>query len=612
MDFHFLRPEWFLMILPLIWLLWVFYRRQLMSKDWASIVDPKLLPYLLVGKSASKSKVPLIVLLLMGLILVSALAGPVWKKIPLPVFEQQSALIILLDLSSSMDASDIKPSRLARARLKLQDLLKLRQEGQTALIAYAATAYAVSPLTDDTDTIQSMISSLATDIMPAQGSRAELAVSKALELFDNASIASGDILLMTDGISESSSNAISRLDLQSHRLSVISVGTAEGAPIPNSSGGFIKDQQGSIVVAKTDHNSLAKLARTNGGTHSEMVINDRDIQQIQTFIDNRLQMPNHELSEFKADRWDEFGPWLVMLVVPFAALAFRRGVILSIALLFFLPIPQDALAQNWLELDKDQLWLNQNQRAQQKLQQGDAAEAAELFKQQDWKAAAHYQAGQYQEALQQLESDQTIKGLYNRANTLAHLGRLEDALKTYDDVLKKNPDHEDASYNREQVDQALKKQQQQQQGQQGDQDGEQKKEGEQPEQSDQSSESKSDQAQSSDSESNSENSSSSQNPMNSEQDKKNEEESQQSQQSQTEQEQAEQEKAEQQQADKQAEQQERTEAEASAEQKAESMSEQAEAQWLRRIPDNPGGLLRNKFRYQYSRQQPAQPEQEPW
>lgn len=609
MDFHFLRPEWFLMILPLMGLLWIFYRRQLMSKDWASIVDPKLLPYLLIGKTGRSSKIPIILLLLMGLILIAALAGPVWKKIPLPVFEQQSALIILLDLSSSMDASDIKPSRLARARLKLQDLLKLRQEGQTALIAYAATAYAVSPLTDDTDTIQSMISSLATDIMPAQGSRTEFAVSKALELFDNASIAAGDILLMTDGVSEFSSDAISRLDLQGHRLSVISVGTAEGAPIPNRSGGFIKDKQGSIVVAKTDHSQLAKLARTNGGTHSEMVIIDRDIKQIQSFIDDRLQLPRNELSEFKADRWDEFGPWLVLLVVPFAALAFRRGIILSIALLFIiLPVvPQDVLAQSWLPLDKDQLWLNQNQRAQQKLEQGEAAEAANLFEQQDWKAAAHYRAGQYQEALQQLESNKSIDGQYNRANTLAHLGRLEDALKTYDDVLKQNPDHEDARYNREQVEQALKKQQQQQQSQQGDQNGEQQQ-GEQSDQSDQSSEAESDQAQSSDAENNSDNSSSSQNSMNSEQDKKNEEENQQSQPSQ-----AEQEKADQQQAETQAEQQqEKTEGESSAEKKAESMSQQAEAQWLRRIPDNPGGLLRNKFRYQYSRQQPAQPEQEPW
>ena len=169
MGIQLLRPEWLLMLIPLFILSWLFWSKKLFSRDWESVIDARLLPYLLVGKTGRKTIWPLLFWSSIGVLVIIALSGPVWKKLPLPVFKQQSALVIILDLSASMNTQDIKPSRLARARLKLFDFLKQRQEGQTALIAFAATAYTVSPLTDDTDTIQSLVSSLTTDIMPTQG-----------------------------------------------------------------------------------------------------------------------------------------------------------------------------------------------------------------------------------------------------------------------------------------------------------------------------------------------------------------------------------------------------------------------------------------------------------
>lgn len=610
MDFHFLRPEWFLVLLPLLWLVWMFHHKQLMNRDWASIIDPNLLPYLLSGEKGQSSKLPFILLTLMAVLLTTALAGPVWKKIPVPVFEQQSALIILLDLSSSMDATDIKPSRLARARLKLQDLLKLRKEGQTALIAYAANAYAVSPLTDDTDTIQSMIVSLATDIMPSQGSRPENAVKKAIQLFKNAAVTSGDMLIMTDGLSELSLEAIQSMSLQGHRLSVIGVGTSEGAPIADRDGGFIKDSQGSIVVAKTDQRMLQQLAISGGGVHSPMTIDESDLQKFDSFMTNRLNMPENQASEFTADRWDEVGPWILLIVVPFAALAFRRGIILSLALLILVPFPQDSIAQSWLDdsgINNEQLWLNKNQQARKKLEQGDAEAAASLFQQQDWKAAALYRSGQYQQALDKLKQDESVKGRYNRANTLAHLGQFEEAIKTYDRILQQNPDHEDAQFNRQQVEQALK-QQQQQDKQQSDQqkndqsDQQEKQDGGKSDDSDSSGQQSSD-------EKNQKNDSNNQSSSAAENNDQESEQQQAEDQLKSEQEKQQQEKE---MAESKEAQQSDEESQQSAEEKTESMTEQAQAQWLRRIPDNPGGLLRNKFRYQYSRQQPPQPEKEPW
>ncbi|MCK4710015.1 MAG: VWA domain-containing protein [Gammaproteobacteria bacterium] len=611
-EFQLLRPEWLFMLIPLFILAWLFWSKKLFSRDWESVIDPRLLPHLLVGKSGRKSIGPLLFWISIGLICVFALSGPVWKKLPLPVFKQQSALVILLDLSTSMNTQDVKPSRLVRARLKLLDLLKQRQEGQTALIVFAATAYTVSPLTDDTDTIQSLVSSLTTDLMPVQGSRIDLAVGKALELFENAGIKKGDILLISDGVSAKNLNKFKEFNLRNFRISVLAVGTPEGAPIPEQSGGFLKDDKGSIVIAKTDEIKLRSIASSYGGVYHMMSLDDTDLNRVQKLIGEHKISTQHEQTDFKADRWKEEAPWILLLVTPLVALVFRRGIFLSLLLAFIvLPMPRPVLAQDlstsWSGWDS--LWKNTNQRAGEALQQGDAEKAAELFNRADWKAASHYKAGQYEQALEQLSTVKSVEGSYNQGNTRAKMGRLEEALESYDEVLKQQPEHEDALFNRKLVEDALKKQQQQdQQNKDGEKSSEDQQQSEQDNKDQQNSDQKN-QDQSSQSDSNSEQSEADQ--------------QQQGQQEQDQQEldkqQQEKEQADQQQKDNAEEakkqQAESTDKEAeklSNEQKTESLSEQAEAQWLRRIPDDPGGLLRNKFKYQYGRQQQPAEEKEPW
>ena len=202
-NFHFLRPEWFFALIPLFILAALLLRRKLFSRNWQSIIDPKLTPYVLIGKAGKQSYWPVSLLVITGVIAIIAEAGPVWQRLPQPVFKQQSAMVIALDLSSSMDAEDVKPSRLQRAQFKLRDLLALRREGQTALIVYANAAFTVTPLTDDTNTIISMVPSLSTSMLPAQGNDTEAALNKAVELLKNASVNNGDILLITDDINNS-------------------------------------------------------------------------------------------------------------------------------------------------------------------------------------------------------------------------------------------------------------------------------------------------------------------------------------------------------------------------------------------------------------------------
>lgn len=181
-NLHLLRPWWLLAIIPAAALIWFYTRSHSQSRSWAAIIDKRLLPHVLQGNNNVISKRRhwrhFILLFLLASLLIVALAGPAFEQRPQPVFKTQSALVLVLDLSRSMDAADIKPSRLGRAHYKLSDILKQRREGQTALIAYAADAFVVSPLTDDAATIEAQLTALQTGIMPAQGSRLDRALQK--------------------------------------------------------------------------------------------------------------------------------------------------------------------------------------------------------------------------------------------------------------------------------------------------------------------------------------------------------------------------------------------------------------------------------------------------
>src|SRR5690606_3909725 len=159
-EFHFLRPEWFWTLLPLTLLLAWFATARLRNGQWAKVIDPQLLEHVLTGQGQRQRLWPLVLLGIAGLLTVTALAGPAGKTLPQPVFKDQAALMILLDLSHSMDSQDLKPSRLQRAQHKLTDILRLRHSGQTGLIVYTAQPYTVTPLTDDTETINAHVSSL--------------------------------------------------------------------------------------------------------------------------------------------------------------------------------------------------------------------------------------------------------------------------------------------------------------------------------------------------------------------------------------------------------------------------------------------------------------------
>jgi Ca-activated chloride channel homolog len=627
-SFHFLRPAWFVALVPLAVLLAALWRRRRTGRSWRAVVDPRLLPHLLMDGGTGHGARGLLAVALGALLAVTALAGPAWSKLQQPVFRRESALVVLLDLSRSMDATDLQPSRLQMAKFKLRDILARRKEGDTALVVYAADPFVVTPLTNDVDTIDRQLPSLTTELMPAQGSRTDRAVAKAQALLQQSGAVRGDVLLITDGVDNDTPDAlhaaVKKLVAAGYRLSVLGVGTADGAPIPLADGGFFKDAGGAIVLPKLDEAPLARLAAEGHGIYRRLAASDNDTNDlINTFDSGWPSRQSQRVAGMKSDQWREAGPWLLLPLLPLAALAFRRGYLLVLCAVILLPAPRDAYAFDWHDL-----WQRPDQRGAQALAARQPQQAAKLFEDQQWRAAAHYRAGDYQAALKDLEKQHGAEADYNRGNALAHLGKYQQALNAYDEALKRDPQFKDAAYNRDLVKKWLQPPQsqtksagngrqqpgQKQQGgtQAGKQGGRQQAGAKGKQAQD-----KGRQANSYRGKDQSANSARAQNAAN----KPN---------SPSPRQQAGNQSSGQQMGtagkDARARQRGRhgdqdkqtamndTQAQSSAEAtQSRSEAEQATAQWLRRIPDDPGGLWRRKFLYQYKREyQSQQGEAKPW
>lgn len=565
-NFHFLRPEWVYALIPALLLFLLLRYRQSQHSNWEKAIDPHLLAHILDNPDGKVSKSPLTLLLIAWVIAITAIAGPAWRETPQPVHEREDALVVIFDLSRSMLATDVKPDRLVRAKRKLIDLLDMREEGVTALVVFAGDAHTVSPLTDDTNTIAAMIPSLSPDIVPAPGSRLTNALERAVELFEQGGVASGRILIITDEIRDVvSAQRIARHFRHAYAVSVLSVGTHEGAPVPmhagRPEGGFLKDSQGRLVIPRLDAASLKNFAELAGGRYSPMSLTDEDLAYLLAEQPLQTDEQFREL-ERDFDVWFEEGPWLLLLLLPIASLAFRRGWVWGIALLLVLPT-DEAMAFGW-----DDLWQTKDQQGISAMQAGDPARAATLFEDGAWRATANYRTENFEEAANAYGQINNANGRYNLGNALAKQGRLEESIEAYEQALTLDPENEDALFNKELIEELLKQQEQQQQQQQ---DSDQENEDQDQQDQDQNQQENKDQE--------------------SEDQQDQEQGNQDQQQQQDEEQQQKQEQQQQEQAEQQA-----------SEQEADPLDEeekQALQQWLRRVPDDPGGLLRRKFQQQY-------------
>jgi Ca-activated chloride channel family protein len=568
-NFHFLRPLWLLALLPALIFVIALWRVNTVVTAWDKAIDKSLLPFLLDRSKNAAQRTPLLLLLAAWCLSIVAMAGPVWDQLPQPVQKREDALVIVMDLSLSMFAPDHSPSRLDLAKRKLRDILALREEGQTALVVYAGDAHTVTPLTDDVVTIDALVPSLSPNIMPLFGSSPVPAIDMAIGLLDDVEATRGRILLMTDGINGFSEEQIlaDRIQDTDYELLIMGIGTEEGAPIQTSDGSFLTDASGNVVIPTLNRNVLQSLANRTGGLYHDIQLADSDLAYLLSGFD---LLDDEDLTEVEEefDVWYEAGPWLLLLVVPLVAMTFRRGWLFGLALIttsgVMMPV-QQAEAQVWRNL-----WLTPDQQAAEAFAEEDHALAATLFESSEWSGAANYRAENYEAAVAAFSANNTPDGHYNRGNALALAGNFAEAIAAYDTAINLDPAHEDAIHNKEIVEQLLE----QQESESGEQ-----QEGE------------------------SEENQSEQNSQNeSEQEENSEQQDQQSQEGNQDQQEQEQ------QQNEAPEEQEGSESNSEQNTPSESTNEEFEEQqsleqWLRRIEDDPGELLRRKFRYQYRQRQ---------
>ena len=448
-QFHFLRPWWLCALAVLPWLLWQASRRSRGLQALLRLVDAGLLPSLLQGRAA-RQRLPLGLLTLAWLLAVLALAGPAWSRVEQPLYARRAAQVVAISLSQRMLSHDVAPSRIDRARFKAHDLLQANQDGLNALVGYAGEAFVVAPLTSDVHSLGTLLDAMAPDTMPADGDNAAAAIARGAALIRDAKAGGGSLVLIADTAGTAAQAAAKQAYSEGVRVSVLGVGTPQGAPVPLPGGGFLHDAKGDLQLAGRDDTALAAVAAAGGGRYVAMSANGGDVAALK----GELRAGSTQAEQGQVgDEWQDRGPWLLLLLLPLAALAFRRGWLLLLPLVLLPILPGTAHATSWRDL-----WQRRDQQAVAALKRGDAKQAMQLAKDPAWRGAAAYRAGDYAAAAQALHGAQGGDAAYNLGNALAREGKYEDAIHAYDRALTLDPANADAKANREAVEDWLRKQ----------------------------------------------------------------------------------------------------------------------------------------------------------
>ena len=460
-TFHFLRPWWLLALaaLPLLWL--VLARGGAEAGAWRGVVDAHLLEHLLADSNEdARTQMPRWLAALAWTIACVALAGPAWEQLPQPLFQNRAARVFALELSASMAAQDVKPSRYERARYKLADLLKRSGDMQTALIAYAGDAFVVAPLTDDANTVANLVDALDPSVLPAPGNDAARAIELGVKLIKQAGLSGGDLLLLADSANTDALAAARRARDAGVRVSVLGIGSEQGAPVALPQGGFLKNAAGDIVLPKLDAGSLTELAQAGGGRYFDPAA---DVDALLGAAIERSAAPTKEVEATTA-RFRDRGPWLLLALLPLAAFGFRRGWLMLLPLIL-MAHSAPASAFSWRDL-----WQRPDQQARAELDAGHAKEAQAVARDPVLRGAAAYRADDFTSAAQDFATRSDADAAYNRGNALAKQKQYEQAIAAYEEALRAAPDMDDAKINKKAVEDWLKNQQQQRQQNQQNQD----------------------------------------------------------------------------------------------------------------------------------------------
>lgn len=448
--FHFLRPVWLLLLIPAVLLPFVWLRRNDVRARWRNIIAPDLLDHLIVGEKTRRRVQPvhaLSALIALGAI---SVAGPTWQQERPPFDQDKAPLVVVLELARSMDAADIAPTRIERAKQKVLDLATARKGARTGLVVFASSAHLVVPPTEDPAMLELYVPALAPELMPRDGKNAAAGLAIAERMLQKTE-AAGTIVFMSDGFDESGTDAFVRIAKASkHQLLWLAVGTENGGPIRKSNGELAMDDAGHPLTGTFDAAAIRKITQAASIPLASMRADDDDIEWVQ----RRAQVYLEAAQEAKiVPRWKESGYWLVLPILMVALYCFRRGwtvkwlpVILVALATTGVPTQARAASFDWLDL-----FATHDQQGRWSFEHGDYKRAAQRFDDPMWKGRAQYLAGDYADALETFSRMDTAQAYFYIGNTLAHLKDYEGAVKAYDNALARRADFADARANRDLV-----------------------------------------------------------------------------------------------------------------------------------------------------------------
>ena len=453
MDFTFIRPAVLWLLIPALALFFIaFIKHKKQSAD--NLIAPHLAPFIM-NESNTKASQPLWLVAVFCCLAIIFSAGPSFEEKQVPVFQSKSARVIVMDMSYSMYSTDIAPNRLMQSRFKALDMIELFKEGDTALVAYAGSAFTISPLTNDATTLTNLIPSLSPDIMPDKGSNVLAGLDMAKELLTQAGYIDGDIILVTDGIDqEEQSDITSFTSNSSYRLNIYGVGTEQGAPIKLPEGGFLKDSYGQIVIPTINISRLKSLATRSGGKFALYQPSSSDIATFAPSANSELlkdEKQSHALWRIDA------GIYGLLILLPLGLYLFRSAAFVGAFLVLSVLPTQQASA-----LKLPSFLKNTDQQALDAYKNKDFERAANADSS-SLKGSALYQQGNFDAALEAFSNDKSATGFYNYANALAKSGQLEQAIDAYKQAQMLQPNFSEAADNQALVEQLLEQQQQQQQ-----------------------------------------------------------------------------------------------------------------------------------------------------
>jgi Ca-activated chloride channel family protein len=437
-SFHFLRPWWLLALFVPGIILWMSSRSSDVRSQWKGMIEPHLLDSLVVDASQGSRLRPSWLLALALTLATLAASGPTWQREMPPFVEDTAPLVIAVDLSPTMDAIDVTPSRLERAKLKIRDIVAGRAGARTAVIAYAGSAHLVLPFTEDGSLIETYTDALATRIMPVEGKD----TAKALHLAE-ASVApdetAGTILFLTDGVEQKAFDAFKLKSRQS--IVVLGIGTPEGGPVKIPDGGFLTDATGGRVFAKLDVEGLKNLHALTGAQVATMTDDDSDVRWISQKV--RTNFAQKQATE--GDRWRDMGWWMIAPLAFLFAFSFRKGWIVRVGgvlLAVRLLLPVDAQAADFMDM-----WLTPDQQGRIAFEKGDYDRAASHFVDPMWKATSLYRAGKFSDAVDAFAAIDSAESWYDQGNALLHIGKLDEAVAAYRKALDKRKNWPEAVAN---------------------------------------------------------------------------------------------------------------------------------------------------------------------